>query len=369
MIMRKILISTALMLVISVGANAQLTPEGVMATLPDLPTLAQMIAYETDEQNPDLYSDFHAKLNDAQKKCQEMVDKGTASLAFDVKSKAMKENVPGTKTKVAQALNMSKSQLQALAKSSAEGRVASMGVSMADIQSVQSGKMSEEELANKILAQRTGGLNMKDIEAMSNMSDAERIEFIQNSGLSASTQAAAAKNSKAAAGNAALTSVTQKITSLQKRIGELTQKSIRLRDEGKAFGKDLYAKEYAGKIEPLREEYRALSVFVGGGENGTSAEEAKGKEASTKIAAIDKQIDGFMHDFYSKALPVWRNAVVASMDVFRTEVLPLQYELKEAYAKAYELTGSYEYMGGDQFPFSAAFSYLESAEYIDDYNF
>lgn len=59
----------------------------------------------------------------------------------------------------------------------------------------------------------------------------------------------------------------------------------------------------------------------------------------------------------------------ASMDVFRTEVLPLQYELKQAYAKAYELTGSHEYLGGDQIPFSAAFSYRESAEYIDDYNF
>lgn len=44
-------------------------------------------------------------------------------------------------------------------------------------------------------------------------------------------------------------------------------------------------------------------------------------------------------------------------------------ELKQAYAKAYELTGSHEYLGGDQIPFSAAFSYLESAEYIDDYNF
>lgn len=37
--------------------------------------------------------------------------------------------------------------------------------------------------------------------------------------------------------------------------------------------------------------------------------------------------------------------------------------------KAYELTGSHEYMGGDQLPFSAAFSYLESAGYIDNYNF
>ena len=101
--MKKILISLALVLFMSIGVYAQLTPEGVMATLPDLPTLAQMIAYETEEQDPDLYSDFHAKLSDAQKQCQEMVDKTTASLAHDVKSQAMKEKVPGTNVSVAQA--------------------------------------------------------------------------------------------------------------------------------------------------------------------------------------------------------------------------------------------------------------------------
>ena len=269
--MKKILVSLALVLFMSIGVYAQLTPEGVMATLPDMPTAAQMIDFADGKANSDLYVDFHAKLNDAQKQCQEMMDKATASLAHDVKSQAMKEKVPGTNVSVAQAQNMSKSELQALAKSSAQGQMASMGISMADLQAVQSGKMTEDELANRMLAKRTGGLTMKDLEAMSNMSDAEKIEFMQNSGLAASTQAATARNSKASAGNAALTSVVQKITSLQKRIAELTQKSIRLREEGNAFGEDLYAKEYKEKIDALQEEFRALSVFVGGGEDGTSA--------------------------------------------------------------------------------------------------
>lgn len=39
--------------------------------------------------------------------------------------------------------------------------------------------------------------------------------------------------------------------------------------------------------------------------------------------------------------------MVVSMDVFRVEMLPLQYELKEAYAEAYALTGSSAYMGGE----------------------
>lgn len=82
--MKKIVYSLVLMLLLSTKVNAQLTPEGVMATLPDMPTAAQMITIETSEQEPDLYVDFHAKLNDAQQKCQEMMDKTTASLAKEV---------------------------------------------------------------------------------------------------------------------------------------------------------------------------------------------------------------------------------------------------------------------------------------------
>lgn len=361
------------MALIGTGAYAQITPEGVMATLPDMPTVAQMIAYETGQPDPELYSDFLAKLDVAERQSQKMVEKSIGHIghvAHDIKSATMKQKVAGTNVTTAQVMNMSKAEREKFAKTTAiNEKLSSLGISMEELQAVQSGKMSEEELASKMMAKQTGGLTTKDIQAMQNMTEAERIEFMQQSGLAASTQAAVAKNKKTAASNAALTAVIQKITSLNGRITELMQKSIRLLDEANASGAELYAKNYKGRIETLQEERSALSVFVGGGEDGTAAEEAKAKEAGMKIKAISKQIDGFMHDFYSKAIPVWRNAVIASMDVYRVEVLPLQYELKEAYAKAYELTKNPEYMGGEQFPFQAAFAYLEAAEHIDDYNF
>lgn len=304
-----------LMAFITVSAFAQLTPEGVMATLPDMPTAAQMIAYETpggQDDLGDIYGEFHSKLNKAIKQCQEMQDKSMAGLASKAKDAALSEKVPGTNVSVADAKNMSKSDLQKLAMSAAMGRMSSMGVSMADVQKVQSGK--------------------------------------------------------AAASNAALTSVMQKITSLQKRIGDLTQKSIRLRDEANAFGKDLYAKDYKSRIESLEKEVRNLFGQVSDGEQ-TAAEAAKARELAPKIEGLNKQIDDLTKDFYSKSIPVWRNAVIAAMDVFRVEILPLQYELKEAYQQAYELTGQADYIGGEILPFSAAGSYLESAEYIDKYDF
>lgn len=352
--MKKILF--ALMAFIGTGAYAQLTPEGVMATLPDLPTAAQMIAYETDHPNPELYNDFHQKLRQAQQQSQTMVEKSFGNIVYDIKSATMQQKVTGTNVTTAQVMTMSKAEREKFAKTTAiNGKLSSMGISMEDLQAMQNGKMSEEELASKMMAQKTGGLTTKDIQAMQNMTEAERIAFIQESGLSESTQAAATKNKKAVASNAALTAVMQKITSLSGRITELMQKSTRLRDEANASGAELYAKNYKSRIEKLSYELALLS------------DEEHYDEAQVK--AKQKQVAQLEHDFYSKSIPVWRNAVIASMDVIRVEELPLQYELKEAYAKAYELTKNPEYMGGEQFPFQAAFAYLEAAEYINDYDF
>ncbi len=354
--MNKLFIIVAALMLFGIPAYSQLTPEGVMATLPDLPTADRMIAFETGEQDPELYNDFLSKLNKAQRQCQATVDKSMGSLFGDIKSATMKQKVAGTNVTNAQVMNMSEAERQEFAKSTAiNGQLSSMGISMEDLQALQSGKMSEEELASKMMAKQSGGLTTKDIQAMQNMTEAERVAFIQQSGLSESTQAAAAKNKKTAASNAALTAVLQKITSLSGRVTELTKKSIRLRDEANASGAELYAKNYKSRIETLIREVALLS------------EAEHYNEALVK--AKNQQIAQLEHEFYSKSIPVWRNAVIASMDVFRVEILPLQYELKEAYAKAYELTKNPEYMGGEQIPFQAAFAYLEAAEYINKYDF
>lgn len=353
--MNKLYIIVAALMLFCIPAYSQLTPEEVMATLPDLPTAAQMIAYETTQPNPELYNDFQQKLRQAQKQSQAMVDKSMGSLANDVKSATMKQKVAGTNVTNAQVMNMSEAERQEFAKSTIlNGQLSSMGISTEDLKAIQSGKMSEDELASKMMAKQSGGLTTKDIQAMQNMTEAERIAFIQQSGLSESTQAAATKNKKAAASNAALIAVMQKITSLSGRITELTQKSIRLRDEANASGVELYVKNYKNRIETLMHELALLSD-----------EEYNEAQVETK----NKQIDQLKNEFYSKSIPVWRNAVISAMDVFRVEILPLQYELKQAYAKAYELTGNPEYMGSEQIPFQAAFAYLEAAGCIDKYDF
>ena len=69
-------------------------------------------------------------------------------------------------------------------------QLAGYGISQKDLARMQSGQMSEAEmaaLASKMMEKQTGGLNMRDIQAMENMTDEERMDYMQQTGLAEST--------------------------------------------------------------------------------------------------------------------------------------------------------------------------------------
>ncbi len=71
--MKKVLITIGVLAGICHVASAQLTPEGAMANLPDMPTVAQMLN-TSGEEYTQIFREFHSKLSAAQKQCQELID-------------------------------------------------------------------------------------------------------------------------------------------------------------------------------------------------------------------------------------------------------------------------------------------------------
>ena len=81
---------------------------------------------------------------------------------------------------------MSEAQQEQLGKDIMNQKLGSYGLSQADIAKMQSGNMSEAEqqaLANKMMQNMTGGMTMQDVRFMQNMTDEERAQFMQMSGL------------------------------------------------------------------------------------------------------------------------------------------------------------------------------------------
>ena len=190
--MKKIIILAAL-----VAANlwtyAQMTPEAIMGAVPTMPTSAQMLDYYRVDNNPNgngapsdnVITTFLEAWEEARNNIQENNPTGDI-----IKKRAMNSKVGGGINKTAaQVKNMSDAEAQAMAMAAMDKKMAGLGLSQADMAKLQSGNLSEAEqqaLVDKIMAAQTGGINTRDIQAMQNMSDEERMDYMQMTGLAES---------------------------------------------------------------------------------------------------------------------------------------------------------------------------------------
>lgn len=367
--MKKIMLFLSLAVISYFNAFAQMTPEAAMAACPDLPTEAQMIAYLDGDGDPELYEKFKEALDKAQRNSQEMTAK--MNPMHQVEKALDKKKIEGTNVNIGQAKNMSKAQQEALAKQAVKGRLGNMGISMEDLEAVQSGKMTEKELADKIMAQQTGGLTVTDMEfiANNNLSAEETQQFMEMAGIDQKKlQAYAAKGQKQDARNAKLAPLIEKIERLNKRGADLMQKPSKLRREAQAAGKEIYNRTYRQQVDRLNAEIADLEEKMIGGDAMSDAQVAHDKAIGKQIEIKQDQINKFMHEYYTKSIPLWRNGVIAAMNVYKNEYLPLERERKQVFSEMYKLTGDPSYEAHSKVPETAADYFLSAADYIDWYN-
>ncbi|MBQ9201124.1 MAG: hypothetical protein IJ154_01970 [Bacteroidales bacterium] len=352
-------------------ARAQMTPEAVMGMTPDLPSTAALLNHWVEHNDPtrtelpdsDILNEFMEKWNEANDQIQEMQQK---TLAPSLQQKAMSSKVGGTNLTAAQVAGMSDAEAQKLAMSVMKSRVGGLGLSQADIAKMQGGQMSEADqkaLADKRMAARTGGMTTRDIEAMSHMTEQQRMEFMQQSGLGESvTNKMEADKGKRAANK------TQ--AALVQEMNALAQKAYRLQNEasGKitsamSEGMDLYKKKYQKTIEDINAEIAKAVIEE---EEAISAEQVRAAQAREK-AANTRWINT-MKAFYGEYIPIHRNAVIAAMDCCRAEMLPVLKQEKEVQEKLYAMTQSAEYSLYESTPYTAAYLYFELSKKIEDFD-
>lgn len=375
--MRKLLISITF-LAAALSARAQLTPDGIMALLPNMPTQAEMIRYAKEScapvsvhvevTQPTLYDDFREALQAALEKASGSTDQ---NLEPSMNKKINEGKVAGTNRTESELAHMTESQREAYARSQAASQLSGMGLSVADIAKLQSGNVSRAEaeaLAAKMVATQSGGVTMADVQAMQNMTDKQRKEYLEQSGLGESMGAKAAadkgKNTKKA-DEAALVQDLARYNRLLNELHERMEK--KLADAVKA-GQNMYNNTYKKKIDQW-ESVRSEAMREGAGwEKYDAADEGKVEAASRKLANAEHQQWLARCEFYEKFIPMWRNAIVEQMDMVRSQEMPLTQEKKMATNKLYELTKDVKYAVGDSYPVSAAIKYLEIPEILGDYD-
>lgn len=365
--MKKIII-TLFALAMMLPARAQMTPEAVMGMTPDLPSTAALLNYWKNNNDPfhneypnsDLLNEFMEAWNTANDQIQDMQKKNLAP-----GMKAMTGKMAGTNKTAGEVANMSEAEAKALAMSSMQGRLSSMGLSQADFATLQRSDLSDEDakaMASKVMAKQTGGLTAKDIEAMSHMTDEERAAFMQESGLGESMTV---KMNADKGGRASSQKQYQLVTELaslgQKELG-LQQKAVGMIESARKEGVALFDRKYRKADEQHREEIDRAAV-----ELEDAIGEAAYKAALARLNAAQSAWFSNMSRFYAEYIPLYRNAVSGAMDCCRAQLLPVKRQHKEVMEKLYALTRSAEYALSDSVPFEASSMYFELSEKITEF--
>ena len=374
--MKKIFVS-AMMLMSVMGVKAQMTPEAVMGMMPTMPSLAEMIRYQKEAMDPNpkremtqprLYIDFLEALKNARDQADEQIKKNVGDV---VENKTLKSKVAGTNYTVQQIEGMSEAEQEQLGKDIMKKKLGSYGLSQADIAKMQSGKMSQADqqaLANKMMKNMTGGMDMKDVQFMQNMTDEERAQFMQMSGLNESTQAKMKEQKPKLQKDAKVTALIQEMIKCDKQAKEITDKYIQMSEEVRAAGRALYDREYRPQLahwEAVKKEALAEGALS---EKYTEKDKPRVDAANRKFDNAQNQIWKIDCAFYEKYLPTWRDNIVKKMDMCRSQLLPIMQKKKDITDKLYSMTNEPQYASGAVNPFIAALAYLDTPEEIEQYD-
>lgn len=370
--MKKILLAAAGALLF-VSASAQVTPEAIMGMTPDLPSAASLLQYYKDYHHPDgrgvsdpnVISTFQEAWRSAHAQINEMQEKG---MAPSLTQKAMASKVGGTGKTAAEVSRMSESEAKNLAMATMQGRLSSLGLSQADLNKLQGSKLSEEEqkaMASKVMAAQMGGITAKDIEAMSNMTPEQRRDFMQESGLGESVSAKMAADRSKHAANRNMTALIMEMQGLDARIKVKTDEVLGKKAAIEKEGLRIYNEKYKKRVSDAEAGMEA--AIRDGALEEKPADPARSKAAYDRFVAFRNARYAALCDFYAEYIPLYRNAVAASMDCCRAELLPLMKQKQQIQEKLYAQTQDASYALTDIVPLPAAQLYFERAYDIIDF--
>ena len=333
--MRKVLY-ISLLLTVAVSASAQITPEEIMGLLPKMPTEAEMLRFhkettfpsveERTVTQPNLYNDYLEALKTAKAQADEGISQvGNASVDKTRKSKV------GDYT-VEEIENMSEAEQEKVAMAMAQKKLAGLGISLSDLPK-EGEEMSEAQsqaLAAKIMAKAKSGQLPQ--------SDPKQTELLM------------------------------KLSELNSEEGRLV---LTIDDPLKAAaeeGRKLYDSNYKAKIDALEKQQRELVA------QGYALAEKFTEEDRPRVEADNKKLHELTIrqwelecDFHAKYIPMWRKAVLASMDFCKKTLVPIEKQRQDITRQLYDLTQSPNYTMGDTYPIVGAVAYLEQSGKLGEY--
>ncbi|MDD7257713.1 MAG: hypothetical protein PUH24_05490 [Prevotellaceae bacterium] len=371
--MNRLFIIVAALMLFCIPAHSQMTPEAIMEATPDLPSVAALLhefkehhdPYRTTAPDANPSADFMEAWRSARRKIEDAKQK---FMTPGLRQNVMDAKVGGTNKTSREVSDMSESEVKSMAMSTMKNRIGALGLSQADLAKLQSGNLSEAEtkaLAGKVLAAQTGGLTEKDIEAMSNMTEEQRKDFMQESGLGASISAKMGADKGKRSKNKQEYQLITKLQALEVRIKAVTDDFGNKKNQTRQAGYALYERSYKARIADF--EAQMCAAVQDGALEEKPVDAEKTKAANARFKAAHESLFKTFCDFYGQYIPMWRNHVTGCMDDCRSKLLPLLRQKQDLQEQLYALTRQADYALSAFTPIYAGDLYFELAEKVVDY--
>ena len=207
----RIFTATVLLCLTCLAARAQVTAEAIMGSCPPFPSQQDIVSYMMRSYSPGASTtavdSFLKMLENAIDQANSAAEKqakasGYESQANEALRNANKSVQRDLGISLGQAQNMSEAELEALGKKKANDMLKKMGIKKNAEQLANEG-MSEAETAQlaEDMTRQMSGMSMKELEALSKMSEKEQMEYAKKKGLAKKVAANAPKVDPSAAGN------------------------------------------------------------------------------------------------------------------------------------------------------------------------
>ena len=353
--MKKILFSIV-MLTTAMSVKAQMTPEAWIAQFPELPSINQIIAEDKAYRNPENedpeipLKDFLESVEGVMKSGAEMMGKIGESDLLHYKNVLYREKVPGTDVTKGQMAHMSKDQQKRVAQQAMKGKLAQYGLSEADIKKIQSGKMSkadQQALTSKVMAHMTGGMTVDDMRFMQGMTERERAQFMQQSGLAESMTAKIKEDMKKSKVSQA---TAKRIMGAVEEMEHTTKHVTEHKDLTHImnYGDSLWNRKYKAKDEALHKRLGQLAakleeLWVGQADGGKDNRAAmKAIEAQAKQVKLE--IWENENAYYEEYIPMYHREIGGLLGYVKGTMMSAYRSWKSAYDQAYKETKEAQWM-------------------------
>lgn len=315
-------VTLLVIVLISVGVEAQITPEAILGQCPPFPSQQDIVnAMMKREAGVAKVKDYLKILDEAIRKSEAAIDKQWK--ASDVEGAALRDADKELRRQLGisleEAQSMSEAELKKRGERKADSILQELGIAKS-AKKLENQELSETEMLRiaENMAKKTTGLSIKELQALENMNEEEQIAYIQKKGVLEKVEMKGRKmkhtvvsTHEVDVNNISVSYSAQGKDNLRKlREMETDHFYEKMASRWEADG-------YKRRTEMLEKQIEDLWSNNGKGFKGPEEQAEHAKKIAAQVAVLEERIEQIREEYCRASVKVWYPRILEKLSILR----------------------------------------------------